>query len=288
MLKEITWDELQVGDVFAEDMSKVVEIKDWVYKPCFRLVNEYEQDLIVSEDHLISVRTNEEFANSKASKDLVGERSINWGTAKDIYDRYGDKEITTLDGDKFRIEPYDNGELKRCRCITTDSGTYMINGFLNHNSSRGTHTLDSMKEIVANLIDSGMSEDWIARNLYLEKEAILRYKQLSGLASAFRDSNDFSKDVWDPIKDRSFERKVSVKIAQRARAYVRAWRKLANEEGGKFDIPVDLDVVEAAKNLGFSEDNPYIIPIKVDVKTGEVIETGLVNADIELEENEKE
>ena len=287
MLKEITWDELQVGDVFAEDMSKVVEIKDWVYKPCFRLVNEYEQDLIVSEDHLISVRTNEEFVNSKASKDLVGERSINWGTAKDIYDRYGDKEITTLDGDKFRIEPYDNGELKRCRCITTDSGTYMINGFLNHNSSRGTHTLDSMKEIVANLIDSGMSEDWIARNLYLEKEAIMRYKQLSGLASAFRDANDFSKDVWDPIKDRSEERKANVKLVRQARAYVRTWRKLANEEGGDFDVPIDLDIIAAAKNLGFDEANPFIMPIKVDTETGKVIETGLVGVS-EPDENEEE
>ena len=149
------------------------------------------------------------------------------------------------------------------------------------NSSRGTHTLDSMKEIVANLIDSGMSEDWIARNLYLEKEAIMRYKQLSGLASAFRDSNDFSKDVWDPIKDKAEERKKNVKMVQRARAYIRAWRKLANEEGGTFDVPIDLDIMAAAKNLGFSEDNPFIIPTKVDTETGEVIETGLVESETE-------
>lgn len=151
------------------------------------------------------------------------------------------------------------------------------------NSSRGTHTLDSMKEIVANLIDSGMSEDWIARNLYLEKEAIMRYKQLSGLASAFRDSNDFSKEVWDPIKDRSEERKKNVKLNQRARAYVRAWRRLANAEGGKFDIPEDLDVIAAAKNLGFSENNPFVIPINVDTETGEVIETGLQEEKEDLE-----
>lgn len=144
------------------------------------------------------------------------------------------------------------------------------------NSSRGTHSLDSIKDIVANLIEAGMSEEWISRNLYLDKAAIQRCRQLSGLTSAFNDSEGFSTEVWDPIKDRSEERKKNVNLLQKARQFVREWRRLANEDGGNFDIPEDLDLLAAAKNLGFDEKNPLIMPTIVDKETGEIIETQLI------------
>jgi hypothetical protein len=34
---DITWDELQVGDLF-DDGSEVLEIMPWEYRPCYRLV----------------------------------------------------------------------------------------------------------------------------------------------------------------------------------------------------------------------------------------------------------
>ena len=145
------------------------------------------------------------------------------------------------------------------------------------NTAKGEHSLDGMKDIVARLLDSGMKEDWIARNLYLDKESIGRYKTLSGLASAFNDSTKFSEDVWDPKKDRSEERKNNKKQIQLARAYVVTWRSLANEglDKAKFDIPEALDILSAAKNLGWDPKNPYVIPTSVDKNTGEVLSTEL-------------
>lgn len=156
------------------------------------------------------------------------------------------------------------------------------------NTAKGEHSLDGMKDIVARLIDSGMKEDWIARNLYLDKESIARYKTLSGLASAFNDSTKFSEDVWDPKKDRAEERKNNKKQYQLARAYVVAWRNLANEglDKPKFDIPEALNILAAAKNLGWDPANPYVVPTSVDKETGEVLSTELKN--IELSEDLEE
>lgn len=164
-----------------------------------------------------------------------------------------------------------------CTVLRGKSSTDLMSSEILHNSARGTHTLDSMKDIVSSLLDAGMSEDWISRNLYMDKEAIGRYKQLSGLASAFKDAGEFSTDVWDPIKDRSDERKKNIKTTQAARAYVRKWRSLANAEGGKFEIPYELDILAAAINLGFDANNPLVQPKLVDTETGEVLETALAD-----------
>lgn len=63
---------------------------------------------------------------------------------------------------------------------------------IRHNRARGTHSVELMTNIVAELTESGMSDAWILKNIGMDAEELLRLKQLSGLASLFK-NKDFSK-----------------------------------------------------------------------------------------------
>lgn len=64
-----------------------------------------------------------------------------------------------------------------------------------HNRARGSHDVDLMTNIVAELKECGMSDAWILKHLGMDAEELLRLKQLSGLASLFADK-DFS-NTWE-------------------------------------------------------------------------------------------
>lgn len=66
---------------------------------------------------------------------------------------------------------------------------------IRHNRARGTHSIELMTNIVAELSESGMSDAWIMKNIGMDAEELLRLKQLSGLASLFKDK-EFSKS-WE-------------------------------------------------------------------------------------------
>lgn len=66
---------------------------------------------------------------------------------------------------------------------------------IRHNRARGTHSIDLMVNIVAELTESGMSDAWIMKNIGMDAEELLRLKQISGLASLFKDK-DFSRS-WN-------------------------------------------------------------------------------------------
>lgn len=66
---------------------------------------------------------------------------------------------------------------------------------IRHNRARGTHDIDLMSNIVSELVDSGMSDEWICKHLGMDFDEILRLKQISGLASLFADK-EFSKS-WE-------------------------------------------------------------------------------------------
>ena len=61
-----------------------------------------------------------------------------------------------------------------------------------HNRARGTHDIDLMVNIVAELKGSGMSDAWILKHLGMDAEELLRLKQISGLAALFKD-REFTK-----------------------------------------------------------------------------------------------
>ena len=63
---------------------------------------------------------------------------------------------------------------------------------IRHNQARGTHSIELMKGIVAELKSIGQGDDWIMRHIGMDADTLLRYKQLSGLESLFTD-REFSE-----------------------------------------------------------------------------------------------
>jgi ParB-like chromosome segregation protein Spo0J len=58
---------------------------------------------------------------------------------------------------------------------------------IRHNRARGSHSIELMTHIVADLKKSGMSDAWIMKNIGMDADELLRLKQLSGLAQLFKD-----------------------------------------------------------------------------------------------------
>lgn len=56
---------------------------------------------------------------------------------------------------------------------------------IRHNRARGTHNIELMCHIVAELDKAGMSDQWIMKNIGMDRDELLRLKQISGLAELF-------------------------------------------------------------------------------------------------------
>ena len=56
-----------------------------------------------------------------------------------------------------------------------------------HNRARGTHNVELMSEIVAELTRANMSDQWIMRHIGMDRDELLRLKQITGLAALFAD-----------------------------------------------------------------------------------------------------
>ena len=68
---------------------------------------------------------------------------------------------------------------------------------IRHNRARGNHSVDLMSNIVKELHEIGRSDAWIAKNLGMSKDEILRLKQITGLAALFRETQ-FGR-AWRPV-----------------------------------------------------------------------------------------
>jgi ParB-like chromosome segregation protein Spo0J len=58
---------------------------------------------------------------------------------------------------------------------------------IRHNRARGSHSVQLMSNIVGELVESGMSDAWILKHIGMDKDELLRLKQITGLASLFID-----------------------------------------------------------------------------------------------------
>ena len=70
---------------------------------------------------------------------------------------------------------------------------------IRHNRARGTHDVDLMSNIVKELHEFGRSDTWIAKHLGMEKDEILRLKQITGVAALFKEV-DFGQ-AWEPMEE---------------------------------------------------------------------------------------
>ena len=69
---------------------------------------------------------------------------------------------------------------------------------IRHNRARGSHDVDLMSNIVKELHELGRSDAWISRHLGMDRDEILRLKQITGLAALFRDV-EFGR-AWQPVE----------------------------------------------------------------------------------------
>ena len=67
---------------------------------------------------------------------------------------------------------------------------------IRHNRARGSHSIELMSNIVDDLVTAGMSDAWILRHIGMDKDELLRLKQLTGLAALFKDG-EFSMEGLD-------------------------------------------------------------------------------------------
>jgi len=78
-----------------------------------------------------------------------------------------------------------------CSIIDKDVSNRMAST-IRHNRARGSHSIELMMNIVGELKKAGMSDAWIMREIGMDADELLRYKQLSGLAELFKDK-EFSE-----------------------------------------------------------------------------------------------
>ncbi len=69
---------------------------------------------------------------------------------------------------------------------------------IRHNRARGSHNIELMSVIVAELVEMGKGDAWICKHIGMSPDELLRLKQVTGLASLFL-GKEFSK-AWDVEK----------------------------------------------------------------------------------------
>lgn len=70
---------------------------------------------------------------------------------------------------------------------------------IRHNRARGSHDVELMSNIVKELSEIGRSDAWISKHLGMDKDEILRLKQITGLTALFKDL-DFGQ-AWVPEEE---------------------------------------------------------------------------------------
>jgi ParB-like chromosome segregation protein Spo0J len=66
---------------------------------------------------------------------------------------------------------------------------------IRHNRARGSHDVDLMSNIVAELVEMGKSDGWIIKHLGMDLDELSRLKVVTGLASLYK-NHDFSRS-WE-------------------------------------------------------------------------------------------
>lgn len=75
---------------------------------------------------------------------------------------------------------------------------------IRHNRARGSHNIELMSNIVAELVEMGKGDRWICEHIGMSADELLRLKQITGVAALFanRDfSASWSAEESDGIED---------------------------------------------------------------------------------------
>lgn len=107
----------------------------------------------------------------------------------DGYHRY----TTMLRSERIRLR--ENGMLPIS--VIDKDVTDRMASTIRHNRARGSHSIELMSNIVADLTQSGMSDAWIIKHIGMDRDELLRLKQITGLAALFSDQ-EFN-DSWNEV-----------------------------------------------------------------------------------------
>lgn len=117
-----------------------------------------------------------------------------------VYDNENDKYVVVDGFHRFLI-------LKNCKeinerekgmlpvVILDKDMTDRMASTIRHNRARGTHNVELMSRIVAELVEMGKGDRWICKNIGMTPDELLRMKQITGVAALFQ-NRDFS-DSWE-------------------------------------------------------------------------------------------
>lgn len=78
---------------------------------------------------------------------------------------------------------------------------------IRHNRARGTHNVELMSTIVAELVEMGKGDHWICKHIGMSVDELLRLKQITGVAALFS-NRDFS-DSWEADVDNNYTEDVN-------------------------------------------------------------------------------
>jgi mannose-6-phosphate isomerase-like protein (cupin superfamily) len=117
-----------------------------------------------------------------------------------VYDRENDKYVV-VDGfhrycilrDSKRINERERGMLP---VVVLEKEMHdRMASTIRHNRARGSHNIELMSTIVAELVEMGKGDHWICKHIGMSPDELLRLKQITGVAALFQNQN-FSKS-WD-------------------------------------------------------------------------------------------
>ena len=74
---------------------------------------------------------------------------------------------------------------------------------IRHNRARGSHNVELMSNIIKELHEIGRSDAWISKHLGMDRDEILRLKQITGLTALFRDIK--FGNAWQPAEEKEEE-----------------------------------------------------------------------------------
>ena len=159
-------------------------------------MNDYKSPVYnVQRVHIDKIRANSYNPNSVAPPEMKLLETSIWEDgytmpvvcyyieSEDVYEIVdGYHRYTTLKTSK-RINEREQGFLP-VSVIDKPVGDRMAST-IRHNRARGSHSIELMSNIVAELVESGMSDAWILKHVGMDKDELLRLKQVTGLAALF-------------------------------------------------------------------------------------------------------
>lgn len=80
---------------------------------------------------------------------------------------------------------------------TQSDKTDRVAATIRHNRARGKHGITSMTDIITYLAKKNWSDKKIGKELGMDADEVLRFRQIGGLAEAFAD-HEFS-EAWEPL-----------------------------------------------------------------------------------------